>query len=98
MLLISAVVFFVPQAMVIDNYRLGRALDASIAMVGRKFADVALWVLIGTLLLTLSELILFILPYPLGSYLVLLVNSLFVLPFLVIYQAHIYMKKYALAH
>ncbi|MBD3397577.1 hypothetical protein GF412_00385 [Candidatus Micrarchaeota archaeon] len=98
MLLISAVVFFVPQAMVIDNYRLGRALDASIATVGRKFADVVLWMLVGTLLLTLSELIFFLLPHPLGSYLVLLVNSVFVLPFLVIYQAHIYMKKYALAH
>jgi hypothetical protein len=98
MLLISTMVFFVPQAMVIDNYRLGRAVDASISTVGKKFLDVVLWVLIGTLLLTLSELILFLLPYPLGSYLVLLVNSVFVLPFLVIYQAHIYMKKYALAH
>lgn len=98
MLLISFGVFFVPQAMVIDGQRLGRAIDTSYSMVRRKFADVLLWMLIGTLLLTVSALILFLLPYPFGSYAVMLVNSLLVIPFLIIYQAQIYMKKYALAH
>jgi len=64
----------------------------------KKFPDVLLWMVIGTLLLTMGELIFFLLPYPLGPYLVMLFNSLFVLPFLIIYQAQIYMKKYKLAH
>jgi len=98
MLIISFGVFFVPAAMVIDGFRLGRAIDASFSTVRHKFADVLLWMLIGTFLLTISELLLFLLPHPLGSYLVLLFNSVFVLPFLVIYQAQIYMKKYALAN
>ena len=98
MLVISFGVFFVPQAMVIDGYRLGQAIDVSYSTMRRKFADVVLWILIGTILLTVSELIFFLLPHPLGSYLVLLVNSILVLPFLVIYQAQIYMKKYKLAH
>ncbi len=98
MLVISFGVFFVPQAMVIDGYRLGQAIDASYSTVRKKFADVVLWILIGTILLTVSELMFFLLPHPLGSYLVLLVNSVLVLPFLVIYQAQIYMKKYKLAH
>ena len=98
MLLVSAGVFFVPQAMVIDGYRLGRAIDASLAMVKKRLASVFLWILMGVIFLTVTELLLFLLPHPLGSYLVLLVNSVFVLPFLIIYQANIYMKKYALAH
>ena len=98
MLLVSFGVFFVPQAMVIDGYRLGRAIDASYSTVRKKFPDVLLWMVIGTLLLTMGELIFFLLPYPLGPYLVMLFNSLFVLPFLIIYQAQIYMKKYKLAH
>ncbi len=97
-LIVSLGVFFVPQAMVIDGMRLGRAVDASFSMVKQKFADVLLWMLVGTLMLTVSELLFFLLPHPFGSYLVLLVNSLFVIPFLVIYQAQMYMKKYALAH
>ncbi|MFP3950407.1 MAG: hypothetical protein ACLFUZ_04955 [Candidatus Micrarchaeia archaeon] len=98
MLLVSAGVFFVPQAMVIDGYRLGRAIDASLAMVKKRWASVLLWILMGAIFLTVTELLFFLLPHPLGSYLVLLVNSVFVLPFLIIYQANIYMKKYALAH
>jgi hypothetical protein len=97
-MLVSFGAFFVPQAMVIDGMRLGRAIDASFSMVKAKFADVLLWMLLGAIMLTVSELLFFLLPHPFGSYLVLLVNSLFVIPFLVIYQAQIYMKKYALAH
>lgn len=97
-LLVSFGIFFVPQAMVIDGMRLGRAIEESYSIVKGKFADVLLWMLVGTLMLTVSELLFFLLPHPFGSYLVLVVNSLFVIPFLVIYQAQIYMKKYALAH
>jgi hypothetical protein len=97
-LLISLGVMFVPQAMVIDGMRLGRAIEESFSVAKKKFADLLLWMLVGALMLTLSELIFLLLPHPFGSYLVLLVNSLFIIPFLVIYQAHIYMKKYGLAH
>jgi hypothetical protein len=98
MLAISFGIFFVPQAMVIDDCRLGRAIDASYAMVRQKWVDVAVWMLIGAISLTVTSLLFYLLPHPLGSYVVMLLNSLFVIPFLVIYQAHIYMKKYALAH
>lgn len=97
-LIISMGVFFVPQAMVIDSFRLGRAIDASYHMVKRKFPDVLLWMLLGTLFLSVSGVLFYLLPHPFGSYLVMVVNSLFILPFLVIYQAQIYMKKYGLAH
>lgn len=97
MFLVSICMFFVPQAMVIDEYNLGQALDSSVSMVRKKFPEVFLWMLIGTVLLTLSELVLFLLPHPIGTIAVLLVNSLVVLPFLIIYQAQIYMGKYGLA-
>lgn len=96
--LVSMCIFFVPQAMVIDEYNLGQALDASLSMVRRKFPEVLLWMLIGTVLLTISELVLFILPHPFGAAAVMLVNSLVILPFLIIYQAQIYMGKYSLAN
>ncbi len=97
MFLVSICIFFVPQAMVIDEYNLGQALDASVSMVRKKFPEVFLWMLIGTVLLTVSELVLFLLPHPIGTIAVLLVNSLVILPFLIIYQAEIYMGKYGLA-
>lgn len=98
MFLVSICIFFVPQAMVIDEYGLGQALDASVSMVRKRFPEVFLWMLVGTVLLTVSELVLFLLPHPFGTVAVLLFNSLVVMPFLIIYQAQIYMGKYTLAH
>ena len=97
-MLLGLVLFFVPPAVVIDGMRPWYAVSASTEMAVKKLPEVFFWVLIGLFALTVSELIFLFVPYPFGVYLTMLFNSVVVIPFLLIYQTFIYMKKYPLAH
>jgi hypothetical protein len=90
--------FFVPPAVVIDDMKLRHAMAASVKMVGGKIGDVVAWILVGTVAISVSEFVFLFLPHPFGIYFTLLFNSIVVIPFLLIYQTFIYMKKYPLAH
>ena len=98
MLLLSLALFFVPPAIVIDGLPPWRAVAASMKMVPGKLDSIIMWIVIGAVLLTVSEFVFLFLPYPFGQYAVLLFNSVVVIPFLLIYQTNIYMKKYGLAY
>ena len=88
---------FFPPAMVIDNLKVWKAIRSSLDMLFRRPMEVTAWLLIGFFFLVLSEIVLFILPYPFGPYFVLFFNSLVLLPFLIVFQTNIYMEKYPLA-
>jgi len=90
--------FFVPPAVVIDGMKLLHAVRASVAMSMKKAPDILLWCVIGLVGITVSEAIFLFLPHPFGIYLTLLFNSVVVMPFLLVYQTFIYMKKYPLAN
>jgi hypothetical protein len=97
--LVSLPVFYVPAALVIDDLRPFRALEKSIAIVISKFPYLILWLLIGLAFLSFLGLILFAIPgfsKETAHLLLLIINSLFLLPFLVVFQSQIYISKYTI--
>ncbi|MBN1170173.1 hypothetical protein JXA56_04050 [Candidatus Micrarchaeota archaeon] len=97
-LALSFLLFYVAPAVVIDNSDTPTAIRRSAAAALRNPSMVILWTLIGLLSLSVVHTIsIMILPGLFGTYLTLLVNSLFVLPYLIILQTQMYMEKYPLA-
>lgn len=95
---LSFLLFFVPPAVVIDNADTPTAIKRSAIMAVRKPAFVLAAAVFGFMALSLTELAaLLLFSSPFSQYFVLVVNSLFVLPFLVVLQTQMYMEKYPLA-
>ena len=95
---LSFLLFFVPPAVVIDNSDTPTAIKRSAKMALRAPHLVFVWALISLLALSLVKLVGdFIFSSPFSGYFVLLVNSLIVLPFLIVLQTQMYMEKYPLA-
>jgi len=95
---LSALLFFVAPAVVIDGEGTAGAIAKSIGMALRKPFFIVSWSFIGLVLLSVPKIIFdLVLPHAASSFLVLLVNSLFVLPFLIVLQTQMYMEKYPLA-
>ncbi len=97
-LIISLATFYVPAAIVIDEKDSIHAIGGSIKNIMERPKMIIMWILIGLITLTVLEAIFFeILGATIGSYVMLLVNSIFIIPFLIILQSHMYMEKYPLA-
>jgi uncharacterized membrane protein YqaE (UPF0057 family) len=97
-LIVSFLLFFVAPAIVIDNSDTPTAMKRSAKMAMEKPWHVLAWVLAGFILISITELIgFFIFSSPFSQYFVLIVNSFFILPFLVVLQTMIYMEKYPLS-
>jgi len=97
-LALSFLLFFVPPAVVIDNLDTATAIRRSIEMVSRKPHLFLSWVLFAFIALSFVKLfadLVFVSPF--SGYFVLLVNSLVLLPFLIVLQTQMYMEKYPLA-
>lgn len=96
-LLVGAGMLFMPTAMVMDDLRPWRALERSIQTLLTKAPLVVLWLLIALVTLTvLDGLALWILPHPFASWVVLFVNSLLVVPYLMVLLGQIYISKYTI--
>jgi len=88
---------YAPAALVIDDMRPWRAAEKSFKMVFSKFPYFLLWLAISFVLLTLLDVIfLNALPHKLGSLAVLILNSLVLMPFLIVLQTQIYLSKYTI--
>jgi len=97
-LVISALLFFVPPAVVIDNSDTPTAIRRSVAMAIRNPHLVLLWILVSLFSLSALKLIADLLfASPFSGYFVLLINSLLLLPFLTVLQTQMYMERYPLA-
>lgn len=101
-LIVSFLLFFTAPAIVIDNEDTITAIARSIELIGRSplfyLTAIILWGAFGLAANTIVGLFaFFILPPPYASYFIMLVNSIFVFPLLLILQTHIYMEKYPLA-
>ncbi len=98
-LLIFIVLFFIPPAVVIDDYSVSRAVLWSAKLAFRFWIYVLTWVVGVALVLMLSEWVLFAVFSPeLGKYMVSFVNAFFFLPFFTFLQAEIYLSaKHPLA-
>ena len=89
--------FYAPTGLVIDELRPFRAAQKSFNMVFSKLPYFVLWLAISFVLLSLLDIIfLSLLPHKWGSLAVLLANSLFVMPFLVVLQTQTYLSKYTI--
>jgi hypothetical protein len=96
--ILSFLLFFVAPAVVIDNEHTFSAVAKSIDMALKRPGFIVAWTLIGFVLLSLLKVFAdLILPASISPYAVLFVNSLFVLPFLIVLQTQMYMEKYPLA-
>ncbi len=95
--ILSFFLFFVPPAVVIDHADSFTAIQLSINMAIRKWYLVLIWAFLGLGLMTIFKVVLDIVLKPYSEILLLLINSLLILPFLVILQTQMYMEKYPLA-
>ena len=96
--LLSFLLFFVPPAVVIDHEDSVGAIKKSVRMALRRPHFVILWSVLGLIVLMILKVLAdLLLPGSFAGSAVLLLNSLFVLPFLIIFQTQLYMEKYPLA-
>lgn len=98
MLALSALLFFVPPAVVIDNSDTPTAIRRSVGMALRNPHFVLLWIALLLLSVSCVKLVAdFIFSSPFSGFFVLLVNCLLLLPFFTVLQTQMYMEKYPLA-
>lgn len=99
LLAIGFLFFYVPPAIIIDNMSPLQSLVYSIKVIGKgyHFKLSIFWALLGFILLSLVDgILLLLLKYPLSEFLIILINSVTIYPFLFILQTHMYMDKYPL--
>lgn len=95
---LSYLLLFVPPAIVIDDSDVGTAIIRSGDLALRKPLLCISWLAIGALTLVLSKISGdFLFSGVFSQYFALLVNSIVLLPFLIILQTQMYMEKYPLA-
>ena len=89
--------FYAPAALVIDEMRPFRAAEKSFKMVFSKFPYFLLWLAIAFVLLSALDFVfLGALPHKIGSLAVLILNSMVLMPFLIVLQTEIYLSKYTI--
>ncbi|MDD5317309.1 MAG: hypothetical protein PHF51_01095 [Candidatus ainarchaeum sp.] len=97
-IIVSAPLFFAPAAIVIDEQAPFQALKTSVAVIGKQPKLVLLWLLLAIASISAIDLLFMNLRavIPFTQVLVLVANSLFIMPFLVMYQTQIYLTKYTI--
>lgn len=97
MFLISLITFYVAPAIVIDDSGIFDAIEKSMKIAFQAPIMVLAWVIIGFVALAITKVVCDLIFGSFSGYVVLLINSLLVLPFLILLQTHLYMEKYPLA-
>ena len=93
-----AALFYAPTAIVVENKRIGPAIVQSARLVAKEPGYYIAWLVLVVLVLSVLDVVLMALPYGtfLSRYGLLVVNSVFILPYFVIYQAEAYMRRFPL--
>ncbi|MFH1471072.1 MAG: hypothetical protein ABIF01_04950 [Candidatus Micrarchaeota archaeon] len=94
----SLCLFYVPAAIVIDELRPYHAVRASLRHIYKKPALFLLWLVIAMVSLVALDAIFIILKdsIPFARYILLVLNSLVLMPFLVVLQTQAYLTKYTI--
>ncbi|MCL5008437.1 MAG: hypothetical protein M1156_00915 [Candidatus Marsarchaeota archaeon] len=87
-------VFYAPSAIVIDNRSIVRSLKDSVRLVIKSPAYFIGWLLLATVVISVIDFVFVSLLGVYAGYAVLLVVSLFVLPYFVIFLAEAYMRRF----
>ncbi len=96
-LLIIPFFFYAPAAIVIDDKGIARSMRQSLKYFFTRFSYIVLWFILAIVLLSVFDtLFITIGGTTLSSYLILVFNSLFIMPFLVVLQSQAYMGRFGL--
>ncbi len=89
---------FVPFSVVIDNYSLSLAINKSLSLIQRKPSLPLIWFAVLFSLFVIEHAFsLLLFGYGIGSYISFLIVAFILLPFSVIFGAHLYMDRYPLS-
>lgn len=96
-LLITPFVFYAPASIVIDDNKVARAMRASLKFVRNRFDYFIGWLVLAIIIITFFDFIFILVTgTALSRYAMLIFSSLFILPFLVLLQADLYMSRFKL--
>ncbi|MGC8495990.1 MAG: hypothetical protein ACP5MX_02170 [Candidatus Micrarchaeia archaeon] len=94
-LLLTPFIFYAPASIVIDDSRVWRAFKASFMFFFKRFDYFILWLVISIVLVTLFDFIFIsILGTVWSRYAMLIFNAIFIMPFLLVLQSEMYMKRF----
>jgi protein-S-isoprenylcysteine O-methyltransferase Ste14 len=89
--------FYAPSAIVVDEQRTWRALVNSVRLVVREPQYFLMWFILITIILSILSVVFIALTGTVWArYIILILSSLFVLPYFVVFQAEAYMKRFAI--
>lgn len=96
--MLFTIMFYAPTAMVLENKDIIPAVKQSARLVIKEPGYFILWLVLIVLVLSVLDVVLMALPYGtfLSRYGLLVINSIFVLPYFVIFQAEAYMRRFPL--
>ncbi|MGC8586931.1 MAG: hypothetical protein ACP5K9_01420 [Candidatus Micrarchaeia archaeon] len=90
-------IFYVPSAIVVEDKRIGRAFKDNMRLMARAPQYFVIWLLLAVMVVSILDYLLVHITGTLASeYLMLVINSIVVLPYFVIFQAEAYMRKFPL--
>ncbi len=94
-LILTPFFFYAPASIVIDERSIERSMAASAAFFVREIKYPLLWVVAAIALITVFDFIFIAIGGTSGSrFLLLIFNSLFIIPFLVVLQSQAYMRRF----
>jgi hypothetical protein len=96
-LLLTPLIFYAPSSIVIDERGLFNAMKSSVAFFFKKFDYFLIWLVVAVLLFSVLD---FVFIHAFGTfgsrYVMLVVSSVFVLPFLMLMQGEMYLNRFGL--
>jgi hypothetical protein len=96
-LILTPLIFYAPSSIVIDEKGLFRAMKASMSFFFKQFDYFIIWLIVAILLFTVLD---FVFIHAFGTvasrYVMLIVSSVFVLPFLMLMQGEMYLNRFGL--
>jgi hypothetical protein len=95
--LLFAVIFYAPSAIVVDNKKISRAIADSLRLLLHSPQYFILWILLFTIVVSLLDVIFIAATGTVWSrYIMLVITSVLILPYFVIFQAEAYMRRFPL--
>lgn len=96
-LALTPFLFYAPSSIVIDDLSIIRSIKASLKFFVKRFDYFLLWLVLAIIVITFFDFIFIVGTGTIISrYLMLVVNSLFILPFFVVLQSEMYLKRFPL--
>ena len=93
-LALTPFVFYAPASIVMEDSRISKALKRSARFFVSGFGYFLVWLAVAIVSITLIDLLFIVAVPAFSEYLAIIVNSILVMPFLVVFQSEAYLKKF----